>query len=55
MRMHTDTLTTFGRLVRAVATVHVVIAHEMLRDALLILALKLCVVTGLVVRYNKKQ
>lgn len=51
---HGHTLTTFGRLVRAVTAIQVVIAHKMLGDALLILALELCGITGLVVCYNKK-
>lgn len=50
--MHADPLTAFRRLVRTVAAIRVVIAHEMFGDALLILALELRVVAGLIVLYK---
>lgn len=52
---HRQTLTTLRRLVRTVTAIQVMIADEMLGDALLILALELHVITGLIVCYEETQ
>jgi len=43
-----DMLTTLGRLIRAIATVNVMITHEVFGNTLIILTLEFRVITGLV-------